>query len=99
MLRFFTAPRLTLESDPPFLKQVFSVLFNKKFAVILLTGKSLEMNTRISSLFEQFKMDIFNINNKSGIVETDLNYEEVNRKLEELKQAVKMQKLIKNLNQ
>jgi hypothetical protein len=57
---------------------VFSLLFQKKLGIILLTGKDSGMNSRFESLFEQFQIEKrFIIDTFDGL-ETDSNWNIVN---------------------
>jgi hypothetical protein len=56
---------------------VFSLLFQKKFGIISLTGKLVGMNSRFDSLFENFDIEQRFMNNSFAVLDMDINWEKV----------------------
>jgi hypothetical protein len=75
---------------------VFSLIFEKKFAIIPLKGKSKETNSRFFSLFEQFQINSRIVNRDIDIIKEDINWKDIRIKFTQLRTEVfdKMKYLI-----
>jgi hypothetical protein len=56
---------------------IFSLLFQKKFGIIPLTGKFVEMNTRFYSLFKMFDIKQRFINNSFDVLDTSIDWNRI----------------------
>jgi hypothetical protein len=56
---------------------LFSLVFQKRFGVIPLTGKDIGMNSRFDSLFEKFEVNQRFIDSSFAVLDTDINWNKV----------------------
>jgi exopolysaccharide biosynthesis predicted pyruvyltransferase EpsI len=61
---------------------VFSIIFNKNFGVYLINGNGSGKNDRIYSLLDRLNLSEHIITNNLHILDADINYEQVNKMVE-----------------
>ena len=64
---------------------VFSIIFNKQFYTIPLSGKDKRMNERLESLFQSLSLTNRYYNKENINTNINIDYEKVNKKLSELR--------------
>ena len=73
---------------------VFSILFQKQFAVIPLAKKLINKNTRLDSLFELFETESRFIDVNISVIDIEINWERVSAIIQNLKNACKLNNVI-----
>ena len=69
---------------------VFSLLFHKKFGIIKRVGSGEKMNTRFSSLFEQFTLEPRYINSDISTIDKEIDWIMVDKTIRELCESVSL---------
>ena len=77
---------------------IFSILFQKQFAVIPLTRKDTSKNTRLDSLFELFEMNSRYIDIGFSVIDELIDWRRVSDGIENLKQICKLNSVIHELH-
>ena len=75
---------------------VFSLLFNKKFAIIPRSRKFSSMNDRFDSLFEQFELESRFLSNDFSVLEGYINWERVSNGFNSLRANCRLISVIKS---
>jgi len=73
---------------------VFSILFQKQFAVIPLAKNLINKNTRLDSLFELFEIKNRFINADISVIDIEINWERVSAIIKNLKNLCKLNNVI-----
>ncbi|MDR0305149.1 MAG: polysaccharide pyruvyl transferase family protein [Chitinispirillales bacterium] len=69
---------------------VFSLLFEKKFGIISLSGELVRLNDRLNSLFEQFQLEKRFLDSNFSVLDKEINWQFISEKFQILRDSCRL---------